>query len=145
MTDFGDLVQDMNGNSHERLTREMSLEILSALSEPALQIKWTQKDLDETVQHIFRNVDDHLKNNLIPTIARFVKAHTDSLRARIDALEHKTENWKYVGVFESGNAYREGNFCTHAGSLWHCECDTSSVPGTDLSWVLCCKRGKDAR
>ena len=145
MSDFHDLVQNMNGTGHDRLSREEQLEILAAMDKPSPQISWTQKDLDETVQHIFKHVDDLLKNNLLPAIGRFVKSQVEPLKARIAELERKTENFKYVGVYERGNVYHEENFCTHGGSLWHCESDTSSIPGTDSSWVLCCKRGKDAR
>ena len=92
----------------------------------------------------YAKVPDWMRT-MLQTIGRYVHAQTKPLQRRIEDLERRTENWKYVGTFKSGEVYRVGNFCTHAGSLWHCECDTSSVPGTDLSWVLCCKRGKDAR
>lgn len=141
MTDFHNLVENMNGDNYDY--RERPLEILAAMK-PAPNVRWTQCDLDETVAHIFKHVDDCLRN-LLPAIATFIESRVAPLRQRIDELEHKTENFKYVGVYESGEVYREGNFCTHQGSLWHCLTDTSSPPGTDATWQLCCKRGKDAR
>jgi hypothetical protein len=146
MSDFGELVKTINGIDHEpRLTREQQLEILAAINKPAPNVRWTQKDLDETVQHIYQQMHTIIIKNVLPAVGKFVEMQVKPLRERIDELEHKTENFKYVGVYESGNVYRLGNFCTHNGSLWHCECDTTAAPGTDNTWQMCVKRGKDAR
>lgn len=89
--------------------------------------------------------DDWFRNTFLPTIGRYVESRVKPLRQRVDELERKTKNWEYRGVFESGEAYYENNFTTHHGSLWICQRDTSSIPGTDDTWQLCTKRGKDAR
>ena len=98
----------------------------------------------KTVQHVFKHVDDRFKT-LMPAIGKFVESRMAPLRQRIAELEAKTENFRYVGVYETGNDYHAGNFVTHSGSLWHCQADTSSTPGTDATWTLCVKRGKNGR
>ena len=67
------------------------------------------------------------------------------LSARIDALEQRTANFRYVGTFEDGKQYEAGNFVTDAGSLFHCNAATTSKPGTDSSWTLAVKRGRDGK
>jgi hypothetical protein len=156
MTDFGELVEGIqhkaNGDGHDRLTREEQLEILAAMSKPAPQISWTQKDLNETCEHIFKHVDDRFKT-LLPAIGKFVESrvqfqrqHIVELERRIDEMEHRTEHFRYVGVWESGEQYRLGNFVTHDGSVWHCNAETQSKPGTDAAaWTLTVKHGNDFR
>ena len=89
--------------------------------------------------------DVWIRTQLLPTIGRFVSAQVRPLQKRIEELENKTANWKYVGTFKSGDVYHAGNFCTFSGSLWHCQSSTIATPGTDETWQLCCKRGKDSR
>ena len=146
MTDFNELVKHINGGApHEpRLSREQQLEILAAMNKPDPQISWTQRDLDETLAHVFSHVDGGFKN-LLAAVGRYVKAQIEPLHRRIDELQAKQANWKYRGTFETGADYREGNFTTFQGSLWVCLADTFSEPGTDATWQLCCKRGKNAR
>jgi hypothetical protein len=71
------------------------------------------------------------------------------LLARLDALEaaqRRLENFQYVGVWRADASYSIGNFATHDGGMWHCGADgTTSEPGTDASWQLVVKRGRDAR
>jgi len=86
------------------------------------------------------------RKTFLPTIGRYVESRVKPLRQRIEELENKTKHWEYRGTFESGETYYENNFVTHQGSLWVCRCNnTSAVPGTDATWQLCVKRGKDAR
>jgi hypothetical protein len=60
---------------------------------------------------------------------------------RIEALEESQKNFRYVGVWESGRAYKFSNFCTDRGALWHCQRDaTTSRPGDDGdAWRLVVK------
>ena|SRR5436190_3044545 len=88
---------------------------------------------------------DWLRKELLPTIGRFVSAQVKPLQRRIEDLERKIENWKYVGVYESGVTYLAGNFATHDGSLFHCQRDTCTPPGTTDEWQLCCKRGRNGK
>ena len=89
--------------------------------------------------------DVWFKKVFLPTIGKYIAAQVRPLQKRIEELENKTANWKYVGTFKSGEVYHAGNFCTFGGSLWHCQADTLAAPGTDETWQLCVKRGKDAR
>lgn len=52
----------------------------------------------------------------------------------------------YRGVFRDGETYARGDTVTWAGSLWHCDGETSERPG-DLSkaWTLAAKRGRDGK
>lgn len=75
------------------------------------------------------------------------QSSTDLLLADLDrrlaALESR--QLRYVGTHEIGRKYQRGEFVTHRGSLWHCECDTPSAPGDSDDWTLAAKRGRDAR
>jgi hypothetical protein len=78
---------------------------------------------------------------LLPTIGRFVGAQVKPLRERIEALETKIAGFEYCGVWRSGVTFKRGNFVTHDGSVWHCNCDTCVKPGTDpVAWSLAIKR-----
>jgi len=52
----------------------------------------------------------------------------------------------YRGVFAEGSAYTHGDTVTWAGSLWHCDGETSEKPGDGSKhWVLAAKRGRDGK
>ncbi len=68
----------------------------------------------------------------------------ETLEARIRALEERPV-MRYCGVWSADDHYAEGEFCTHAGSLWACREKTRSRPGTDDTWQLAAKKGRDAR
>jgi hypothetical protein len=67
---------------------------------------------------------------------------------RFAALEKRAidrvDQLKYVGVYDRGVRYREGNFVTRDGSLWCAKRDTHETPGESDAWQLAVKRGKDA-
>jgi hypothetical protein len=87
--------------------------------------------------------DAWFRTVFLPTIGRYVEAQVKPLRKRIEELENIQREFKYCGVWNDGT-YRNGNFVTHDGSVWHCNCDTSVKPGTDsVVWTLAVKRGKD--
>ena len=50
----------------------------------------------------------------------------------------------YRGVFVEGDTYDKGDLVTWAGSLWHCNADTTDKPGGD-DWTLAVKKGRDGR
>lgn len=64
---------------------------------------------------------------------------------RIAALERQTSEFKYLGIWDATRTYRPGNFCTHDGSVWHCNTETRARPGDGADWVLAVKRGRDGR
>lgn len=88
-------------------------------------------------------------DGLIASVKRYVANALDSrigdLEARISAAEKKWAALRYCGTYDAGNAYVEGNFVTHDGSIWHANAATTSRPGTDASWTLACKHGRDLR
>ena len=87
--------------------------------------------------------DDWLRKELLPTIGRYVESQVKPLRKRIEELETRVAEFRYCGVWHDG-AYKRGNFVTHDGSVWHCNVDTCTKPGTDAeAWTLAVKRGKD--
>jgi hypothetical protein len=92
------------------------------------------------------------EKGLLKSVGAFVADQIDKratkrieeLEKKISSLETKMANWKYCGVWSAGK-FVEGNFVSHNGSLFVCLWDTEAKPGTDSSWQLCCKRGKDGR
>jgi len=61
-------------------------------------------------------------------------------------VEHliKMPNVIYRGVFVDGKVYERGDCVTVAGSIWHCNADTTTRPGDGAAaWTLAVKRGRD--
>ncbi len=53
---------------------------------------------------------------------------------------------KYCDVWsERFGTYEEGFLVTFGGSVWIAKRDTTSKPGTDDSWQLCVKKGRDGK
>lgn len=51
----------------------------------------------------------------------------------------------YRGVFKDGGAYEIGDMVTWAGSMWHCDKDTSEKPGASDAWSLAVKKGQNGK
>lgn len=51
----------------------------------------------------------------------------------------------YRGVFTDGTQYRTADGVTWDGSMWFAQRDTKSKPGTDDSWKLAVKKGRDGK
>ena len=66
------------------------------------------------------------------------------LEERVSALE-ALPRLVYRGVWNADSQYNEADLVTHDGSMFHCKCSTRAKPGTNSDWVLCVKRGKDAK
>lgn len=62
---------------------------------------------------------------------------------RAASVEHM-RSW-HRGVFKAGQSYEPGHGVTWDGSAWLATRATGSKPGTDDSWVLIVKRGRDGR
>jgi hypothetical protein len=76
---------------------------------------------------------------------KYVEAQTKPLREKIAALEARTANLKYCGTWKPGT-FLLGNLVTHHGSIFHCDADTTSEPGTPgAPWRLAVKRGRDGK
>jgi len=84
--------------------------------------------------------DDDLKK-----LARLIADFIDPLRDEVKDLKRALEQRSYKGLYEHGVEYRQHNSVTHAGSFWIARKDTMSMPGTDDSWVLAVRRGKDGK
>src|SRR5262245_33335989 len=85
-------------------------------------------------------------------IVEEVKRATESIRQEVSRLslelkqaEIKVREMRYAGVWTDRATYRQGNFVSHAGSMWHCNLDdVATMPGSDPhAWTLCVKRGAD--
>lgn len=72
-------------------------------------------------------------------------ARRKHLEERVNELEARQNEFRYFGVWEAGKMYQEGNFATHAGSLWHANEATESKPGVGNAWTLAVKRGQDGQ
>ena len=64
-----------------------------------------------------------------------------ALERRLAELEERRA-MSYRGIWSQDEHYSEGDYCTHAGSLWHANEGTRSHPGRDASWQLCVKRSR---
>ena len=67
------------------------------------------------------------------------------LERRIERLEARPAGIKYLGVWDRCRAYGKGDFVTKAGSLFCARVDHPNEPGTDKTWTLAIKRGRDAK
>ena len=57
-------------------------------------------------------------------------AQIGELLTRVAALEQR-KAFAYLGIWDQDEQYREGDFVTHSGSLWHCDSAmTRARPGT---------------
>ena len=79
-----------------------------------------------------------LGERMIEAVRRYVSARTDSLEARIKKLE--ASQLRYRGVWSEGDAYRENDICSHAGTIWIVEAGaTQDRPGTSNAWRMMAK------
>ena len=60
-------------------------------------------------------------------------------------LEDAVKEFAFKGQWTEGAQYRRGNFVSLGGQVYHANADTQSRPGTDGSWTLACKSGRDGR
>ena len=52
----------------------------------------------------------------------------------------------YRNIYQEGKDYQQGDVVTFGGSLWHCDKDTQTKPGTkDSDWSLAAKKGRDGK
>jgi hypothetical protein len=77
----------------------------------------------------------------------FLTEVRDFINEQVDrAVARRLADFGYRGVWTEGTEYKQGNFCTFDGSLFHCNLPTKNRPGKDpVSWSLCVKRGTDGK
>lgn len=69
----------------------------------------------------------------------------DEVRAMVrEAVAEQARGW-YRGVYQAEQQYQPGQGVTWDGSMWVALRETDARPGTDDSWQLAVKRGRDAR
>lgn len=67
---------------------------------------------------------------------------------RVQRLEERmaaASGLRYLGTHDPGECYEVGDGVTCGGSLWVARSRTSSKPGTDATWQLAVKHGRDGR
>lgn len=79
---------------------------------------------------------------LLHVIGRLLSPRLYALEQRVAEIERHP--FRYSGAWEAGS-YDKGEFASHRGSLWFCHEPTSSRPGTDETWQLCVKKGRDGK
>jgi len=86
-----------------------------------------------------------LAKGFAPVIKDMIDAAVKPLHERIAKLESRPE-MKYHGTWQQDKVYSEGAFTTDNGSLWAAKrASVGKRPGTDDSWQLAAKKGKDGR
>ena len=82
-----------------------------------------------------------------------IKKHIDLLAEAVgisignlmqEAEARFLKQFSYKGVWQESMRYERGNFCS-MGGVWHCNRTTTARPGTDDSWTLAVKSGRDGR
>jgi hypothetical protein len=94
---------------------------------------------------IKRFTDDVLAPGIAQAIGELVRESEARLVARIAALEDRMKEFRFVGQWAEFKTYKAGNFCSMGGQIFHANTDTQSRPGTDSTWTLACKSGRDGR
>jgi hypothetical protein len=51
----------------------------------------------------------------------------------------------YRDVFDPARTYEIGDVVTKSGAMWHCNTQTSDVPGTSSAWTLSVQRGREGK
>jgi hypothetical protein len=68
------------------------------------------------------------------------------LKAEIEGLRSEIKQFVFKGTFQENKQYRRGNFVGLGGSIYHCQADTTTRPGTDDKvWCLAVPRARDGR
>lgn len=75
---------------------------------------------------------------------RTVVVSLEASNGEIVEKEIHTPTIIYRGQYAIDKTYEQGDSVTNGGSLWIAQSDTNSKPGTDETWRLAAKRGRDA-
>src|SRR5262245_34604276 len=83
---------------------------------------------------------------IAPGVARAIDALMSEAEERYtEKLEAVTKEFTFRGPWVDGETYRRGNFVTMGGQVYHASYDTKSRPGSDGTWLLAVKSGRDGR
>ena len=85
------------------------------------------------------------KYEMLDAIAECLAKAIGPLMKRVSTLEAQIEQRKYVGVWDQGTAYLQHNMVSYDGSVWFAKANTGSKPGTDGTWQLAVKKGRNGR
>ena len=91
-----------------------------------------------------RYAADVLAPAIASAVGELIHAAEQRLEVKLAAVEAATE-LRFVGQWQEHKSYKAGNFASTGGQIWHCNVDSNSRPGSDNSWTLACKSGRDGR
>jgi hypothetical protein len=81
---------------------------------------------------------------VVAEINRETDAKIAAFEAKISGLQAAMQEFAYKGAWTE-RQYRTGNFVSMGGQVYHANADTTSRPGSDSSWTLAVKSGRDGR
>jgi hypothetical protein len=100
--------------------------------------------IPKSVKPKAKGLSDAAMKGIAGALVKHVRDKTAPLIARIEALEKQAMEFRYRGVWSSGDTYQKGNFVSDHGSLWHANTQTTRRPGDSSDWTLVAKKGADA-
>lgn len=81
----------------------------------------------------------------LDAIKIFVDGYLQDMQKEIGQIKDSVAHRSYKGIYVPGAKYLKENCVTRDGSIFIALQDTNSVPGTDDSWQLAVKRGRDGK
>jgi hypothetical protein len=97
---------------------------------------------------IKRFTDDVLAEAIGTALGQLMRENEQrgaALESQIAGLRSAMQEFRFVGQWMEHKSYRTGNFVSMGGQLYHANADTSSRPGSDATWTLAAKSGRDGR
>ena len=82
---------------------------------------------------------------VLGTMMRESEQRCAALEPQIAGLRTAMQEFRFVGQWQEYKTYKAGNFVSMGGQLYHANADTNSRPGTDSTWTLAVKSGRDGR
>ena len=121
---------------------------------PGIDDKLSDKDnarhraVIETVKQMRAQFPNLSADGMLKHVLGAATAHAldqiDELTRRIAEIENKPV-LRYLGVWEQQRQYNEQNVVTCEGGMWVCRTATRSRPGSDSTWQLAVKRGRNGK
>ena len=110
-------------------------------------IKAAQDDIADLVKGLANRDAANLAYRMVlRSTVQNLRAREERLKLerRVAALENSPK-LAYRGPWRPRTNYAPGSFVTNQGSIWHANEFTESRPGSDDSWTLACKHGRDGK